>query len=129
MLPIIAFLRVSTSHQAQSGIGFARQEASIAKYAKLTGQQITDTVWETTSGDLPLDQRPALTSALTLARQTGAQIVVERMSRLGRNSTIIDQVYKDWGVVIVVIEQGCESEVHRRIALQRGAEVERKLIR
>lgn len=129
MLPIISFVRVSTSHQAQSGIGFARQEASIAEYAKLTGRQILHTVRETASGALPLDQRPGLASAISLAAQRGAAIVVEEMSRLGRDAALIQKIYDEAGVIIDVVELGRESEEHRRIALARGAEAELRLIR
>jgi DNA invertase Pin-like site-specific DNA recombinase len=129
MLPFIAYVRVSSPNQAQSEIGFVRQEASIAKYAKLTGRQILDTVRETASGDLPLDQRPGLASAISMAAQRGAVIVVETMDRLGRDATFIDEIYKEGRVVIDVIELGCETEERRRVALARGAEVELELIR
>src|SRR3981189_1095245 len=104
MLPIIAFVRVSTSHQALSAVGFARQEASIAEYARLKGARIIYTVRETASGALPLDQRPELASAIGMAAQTRATIVVEEMSRLGRNAALIDEIYDGAGVIIDVVE-------------------------
>jgi DNA invertase Pin-like site-specific DNA recombinase len=128
MLPIIAFVRVSTSHQAQSGIGFARQEASIAKYAKLTGRRIIHTVREIASGALPLDQRPTIASALNMAAQTGATIVVARMSRLGRDAALIEEIYASAGVIVDVIELGLDNQEIRRKALARGAQAERELI-
>lgn len=130
MLPIIAYVRVSSPNQAQSGIGFARQEISIAEYAKLKGARIIHTVREAASGALPLDQRPGLTSAISLAAQSGAVIVVERMSRLGRGGDALTQkIYDETGVIVDVVELGAESEKLRRIALERGAKTERELIR
>jgi len=128
MKSIIALVRVSTQGQASVGGGFVRQEASISEYAKLNSFKIIEIVREIASGALPLAERPSLATAIALARQTGATIVVESMSRLARNAHIIDQIYKESGVVIDVIEMLVETDERRRNALARGAEVEHRFI-
>ncbi len=79
----VAYLRVSTARQGESGLGLEAQERSVRELAQSRGWHIVDTYTEVESGKR--NDRPDLAAALDRARELGAVLVVSRLDRLSRN--------------------------------------------
>ena len=83
MADIIAYYRVSTKQQGESGLGLEGQEAAVRNYARQTGGTIKANYVEVESGKLA--DRPELAKALAHARRSKAALVVAKLDRLARN--------------------------------------------
>lgn len=80
-MPFIAYYRVSTAQQGQSGLGleaqkhavlsFTKDEPPLAEYTEIESGRIAD--------------RPQLALALEHAKETGATLVVAKLDRLSRS--------------------------------------------
>lgn len=77
----IAYLRVSTNRQGESGLGIEAQQAAIARHT--ANGTVLATFREVESGKRC--DRPKLREALNLARRTGATLVIAKLDRLARN--------------------------------------------
>ena len=77
MTTYIAYYRVSTQRQGQSGLGLEAQRSAVAGY------DITAEYTEVESGKNC--QRPELTAALAEAKRTGATLLIAKLDRLARN--------------------------------------------
>jgi len=80
---IIAYIRVSTTSQKDSGLGLEAQVKAIEDYAKLTGRTIVKTYEEVESGRNC--ERPELARAVSHAKRAKALLVVAKLDRLARN--------------------------------------------
>lgn len=83
----VAYYRVSTQKQGQSGLGLEAQQASVASYLnggkwELIGEFIEV---ETGKGANALDKRPKLRTALDICRKQGATLIIAKLDRLARN--------------------------------------------
>ncbi|HYV36910.1 MAG TPA: recombinase family protein [Gemmataceae bacterium] len=96
MAEIIAYYRVSTKQQGESGLGLEAQEAAVQSYAKQGGARIKASYVEVESGKLA--DRPELAKALAHARRSKAALVVAKLDRLSRNVAFLSSV----------MESGCE---------------------
>jgi len=83
----VAYLRVSTAKQGQSGLGLQAQRDAIARFAEAEGMvQVCEHVEvETGKGSDALDRRPLLAAALADARRAGIPIMVAKLDRLSRD--------------------------------------------
>jgi DNA invertase Pin-like site-specific DNA recombinase len=81
---MIAYTRVSTEEQANSGLGLAAQEAAISREAAHKGWDVT---WLVDVGSgARLDNRPGITEALRrLAAHEADGLVVAKLDRLSRS--------------------------------------------
>ena len=84
---LVAYLRVSTAKQGQSGLGMEAQQAAIEAYARRAGARVVQTFIEVESGKL--NARPELEKALHLAKVTGATLIVGKLDRLSRNAAFL----------------------------------------
>lgn len=84
---LVAYLRVSTAKQGQSGLGMEAQQAAIEAYTKRAGARVVQTFVEVESGKL--NARPELEKALHLAKVTGATLIVGKLDRLSRNAAFL----------------------------------------
>ncbi|MDR5811190.1 recombinase family protein [Caballeronia sp. LZ019] len=83
----VAYYRVSTARQGQSGLGLEAQREAVARYLnggdwELVGE-FTDT--ETGKGANALEKRPQLRTALELCKRRGATLIIAKLDRLARN--------------------------------------------
>jgi DNA invertase Pin-like site-specific DNA recombinase len=101
MAKIVAYVRVSTQQQGQSGLGLEAQLAAIAAYAAQNGAEIVETYQEIESGKV--SDRPQLAKALAHARRAKAALVVAKLDRLARNVAFISQIM-DSGVDFVAVD-------------------------
>lgn len=93
---LVAYLRVSTSSQGESGLGIEGQKSAIEAYATSTGSKVIARYVEVESGKL--SNRPELTKALSHARRSNAVLTVAKLDRLSRNLHFLSGV----------LESGCE---------------------
>ena len=84
---IIAYERVSTARQGQSGLGLEAQRQAIDAFAATTNARLLERFTEIESGTR--NDRPELARALALARLTGATLVIARLDRLSRNAAFL----------------------------------------
>lgn len=80
---LVAYLRVSTRKQGNSGLGLEAQRAAVAEYAKRDGLRIVAEYVEVESGKKAA--RPELAKALNHCRAAKACLVVAKLDRLARN--------------------------------------------
>ena len=125
----VAYVRVSTTGQAKSGLGLAAQIAAIKAFAAAEGYMINGTFEEHESGKGAdaLDRRPQLAAAIKAAKKAGGPIIVSKLDRLSRDVHFISglMVHK---VPFVVAELGNDVDpfvLHLFAAL---AQKERALI-
>lgn len=104
MKTFIAYHRVSTARQGDSGLGLSSQEAAIKRYVEQENGEIIQSYTEIQSGGckdvIRVDQnisiqsllrkRPILQKVIEEAKKTGATIIVKESSRLSRFSLLID---------------------------------------
>ncbi len=82
-MKIIAYYRVSTKQQGESGLGLEGQVATVAAYARGQGAEVLKTYREVESGKRA--DRPELAKALAHARRSRATLVIAKLDRLARN--------------------------------------------
>ena len=80
---LIAYYRVSTKQQGQSGLGLEAQRAAVESYAKAAGADIQADYTEIESGTQA--DRPKLAAAIAHARRNKARLVIAKLDRLARN--------------------------------------------
>ena len=81
---IVAYLRVSTKKQGQSGLGLEGQRVAVESYAAQVGGKIVAEYVEIETGTNKRN-RPQMSEALSHCRLVGATLVVAKLDRLSRN--------------------------------------------
>lgn len=83
----VAYYRVSTLKQGQSGLGLEAQRAAVAAYLKgcSSGVVAEFTETETGKGANALETRPQLRAALEICRKYKATLIIAKLDRLARN--------------------------------------------
>lgn len=79
---VVAYLRVSTAEQGDSGLGMAAQAAAIEAFAASQGWSVVRTFCDIASGTD--DARKGLAEAVKAAKRLSAVLVVARLDRLSR---------------------------------------------
>jgi DNA invertase Pin-like site-specific DNA recombinase len=90
MAAIVAYLRVSTKRQGQSGLGLEGQKAAVEAYAQQIGANVVQWYTEVESGKRA--DRPELARALTHAKRSKAVLCVVKLDRLSRNVEFLAKV-------------------------------------
>jgi DNA invertase Pin-like site-specific DNA recombinase len=83
MVNFIAYYRVSTKGQGDSGLGLDAQRAAVEAHRAAAGGTILKAYEEVESGKR--SDRPELDKALVHARRSGATLIVAKLDRLSRN--------------------------------------------
>ncbi|WP_324673044.1 recombinase family protein [Hymenobacter sp. GOD-10R] len=78
----VAYYRVSTARQGQSGLGLEAQQAAVHSFL-VTGERIVGEYIEVESGRK--STRPQLQAAMQATNETGAVLLVAKLDRLARN--------------------------------------------
>jgi len=97
MTKYVAYYRVSTKRQGQSGLGLEAQQKLVQPYS----DQIVHSFTEVESGKV--DARPQLDAALALCAETGASILIAKIDRLSRDAAFLLALRKS-GVEIVAAD-------------------------
>ncbi|NML67952.1 recombinase family protein [Hymenobacter sp. RP-2-7] len=82
MTSYVAYFRVSTVRQGQSGLGLEAQQAAVQNFLR-NDAQLVATFTEVESGKK--NERPQLAAAIARARQEGVVLLVAKLDRLARN--------------------------------------------
>ena len=128
-IPVVAYLRVSTSRQGRSGLGLEAQRENITRFAAAEGFEVIGEYVEveTGKGADALERRPQLTAALNAARKRKGSVVVAKLDRLSRDVHFISGLMAH-KVPFIVTELGPDVDpfiLHLYAAL---GEKERNLI-
>lgn len=107
-MKLIAYHRVSTAKQGQSGLGLEAQAAAIQSYTRSVGGQVLATFTEVESGKS--SNRPELAKAIHLARVTGGTLVIAKLDRLSRNAAFL-LTLRDSGVRFVAADMPDANEL------------------
>ena len=105
-LKAVAYFRVSTDKQAQSGLGLEAQQEAVQTFALASGFEVIQTFTDAgVSGKTDLGQRPGLLQAIEAAKEAGAQtLIVAKLCRLSRdvlNSMLIERTLGRSGIKLV----------------------------
>ena len=101
MADFIAYYRVSTSRQAQSGLGLEAQKHAVLDFINGIGNKLIAEFTEVESGKRC--DRPELNTALNRCREIGAKLVIARLDRLARNAAFL-LTLRDSGVEFVAAD-------------------------
>ncbi len=96
----VAYYRVSTKTQGESGLGLAAQKESVLKYCNGNGVVVGE-FEEIESGKK--NERPQLHAAIEEAKRTGAKLAIAKLDRLGRSASFIFAL-RDSGIDFVCID-------------------------
>jgi len=107
----IAYYRVSTQRQGQSGLGMDAQRAAVDAYLAQVGGRLIESFDEIESGRKK--DRPQLLAAIRKAKLTRAVLVIAKLDRLARNYHFLRQL-QEAGVKFVCCDmpQANELTIH-----------------
>jgi len=122
MTSYVAYYRVSTPKQGQSGLGLAAQRKSVIDFVAGHGEIIHEfTEVESTKND-----RPELSSALATCKRYKATLVIARLDRLARNVAFISNLM-DSKIDFVAVDMPYANRLSLHV-LAAVAEHEREMI-
>ena len=104
----VAYYRVSSVRQGESGLGLDAQRASVEAFVKQSGGTILASYVEVESGKRT--DRPQLTKALETARRAKATLLIAKLDRLARNLAFIANLM-DAGIDFVAVDQAHASRL------------------
>jgi DNA invertase Pin-like site-specific DNA recombinase len=85
--PAVAYLRVSTRNQGESGLGIDAQRAAVEKHCRQNELELIDEFLEIESGRV--SSRPILREAIDRAKGSSSVLVIARLDRLSRSCAFI----------------------------------------
>ena len=97
----ISYCRVSTAKQEASGLGLEAQQQAVRDHLNGGNWTLLEEFIEVESGKR--DDRPELAKALTMAKLTGATLIVARMDRLSRSVAFLASLM-DSGVKFLAVD-------------------------
>ena len=107
---VVAYYRVSTDRQWESGLGLESQRSVVRGYVEERGKKLVGEYEESESGRKV--ERPKLGLALAHAKRSGAELVVARLDRLGRNVAFLSSLLES-GVDFVC----CDNPAANRLTI------------
>jgi len=87
---VVAYYRVSTRRQGESGLGLDAQRAAVLEHCRATGGELLAEFTEVESGTCRT--RPKLAAACRLAKSRKATLVVAKLDRLARNVSFLSSL-------------------------------------
>jgi len=99
----VAYYRVSTLRQGESGLGIEAQKAAVHAYLRNQPGSVIGEFVETESGKKAAN-RPQLQSALALCRTAKATLIIAKLDRLARNVHFVSGLLES-GVNFVAVDQ------------------------
>ena len=97
----VAYYRVSTTRQGQSGLGLEAQQEIVKRFLNDGDWKMTAEFIEVESGTK--NDRPELNRAIEKCQQTGATLIVAKLDRLSRNAAFL-MTMRDSGIDFVVAD-------------------------
>lgn len=99
---LVAYYRVSTKKQGESGLGLDGQVAAVEAYASAQGAEIVRAYREVETGKRA--DRPELLKAIAHAKRSRATLVIAKLDRLARNVAFLANLM-DSGVEFIACDQ------------------------
>lgn len=121
---LVAYYRVSTKAQQNSGLGLDAQSNAVASYASANGKEIIAHYVEQESGGN--NERPELNKAIARAKREKAQLTIAKLDRLSRNLAFIAQLMES-GVPFVCCDMPFATPLTLHI-MGAMAEHEKKMV-
>ena len=107
-MKFIAYCRVSTAKQAESGLGLESQQATVQRFADAHDAEILKTYIEVETGKRA--DRPELAKAISHARRAKATLLIAKLDRLARNVHFLSGLMEA-GVKFVACDQPSANEL------------------
>lgn len=120
----IAYYRVSTQKQGESGLGLEAQRAAVATYARQAGLAIVAEFTEIESGKR--DDRPEVARAIAQCRATGARLLIAKLDRLARSVSFISTL-RDSGIAFTACDMPAANDLIVNV-MAAVAQAEREMI-
>ena len=120
----VAYYRVSTKRQGDSGLGLEAQRQAVLDYLNGGKWQLLAEYTDVESG--ADDSRPALANAIAYAKKAKATLVIAKLDRLSRKVSFVSNLM-DSGVRFVAVDNPTANELTINI-LAAVAQEERRLI-
>lgn len=98
----MAYYRVSTAKQGQSGLGLEAQRAAVLAHARAHGLDLVDEFTEVETGTHKR-ARPELAAALERTRRVGGVLLIAKLDRLARNVAFVASLMES-GVRFVAVD-------------------------
>lgn len=124
-MQVVAYLRVSTERQGESGLGIEAQRDYIAQAAKAKGWEVVAEFVDTASGTIAPTERPECIKAMGAAKELGALLVVAKLDRLSRDVEHIAAMVKRVPFKVATMPDADAFQLHIYAAL---AQQEREFI-
>lgn len=126
----VAYYRVSTEGQGESGVGLEGQKIAVTEYARRTERMIIDAFQDVLSGwgRNNLERRPGLRSAIAVAKAEQVPIIVSDVDRISRQQKTIFDIASQEGIVIISASHGVLTSPEVLASSAARAEYERKMI-
>src|SRR5262249_52773050 len=107
----VAYIRVSTSKQAKSGLGLEAQTEAIKIFAKAEGYRLVGhfTEHESGKGADALERRPKLDAAIKAAKKAGGPVIVSKLDRLSRDVHFVSGLMAH-KVPFITVELGADTD-------------------
>ncbi len=100
--PAVAYYRVSTVKQGQSGLGLEAQQAAVFVHAQQQGLTISAELVEIETGT-GKRRRPQLEAALEQTKRLGGVLLIAKLDRLARNDAVVAALMES-GVRFVAVD-------------------------
>ena len=97
----IAYYRVSTARQGESGLGLEAQKHAVVSYLNGGKWQLLEEFTEVESGKN--SKRPQLAAAMAAAKKAKATLIIAKLDRLSRNSHFIGGIMNS-GVEFLAVD-------------------------
>ena len=121
----IAYYRVSTKRQGQSGLGLAAQQTDVERYAAQNGLTIAQSFTEVETGTSKR-KRIEIEKAISAAKERGCKLLIAKIDRLARNVAFVSSLMESKvDFVAVDMPEANNLTIHIMAAM---AEHEAKLI-
>lgn len=124
-MKVVAYIRVSTKGQGESGLGLEAQRDYITRAAQQNGWNIVGEFVDVVSGKLAIEDRPEGAKALALCKEQNAQLLVAKLDRLSRSVLHIAQLMEQIDFKVATMPQADKFQLHLFAAL---AQQEREFI-
>lgn len=125
MVNVVAYIRVSTTRQGDSGLGLEAQRDYIERAAQANGWKIIGEFVDVVSGKLALEDRPEGKKALAMCNEHNAKLLVAKLDRLSRSVLHIAQLMEQVDFKVSTMPQADKFQLHLFAAL---AQQEREFI-